>query len=314
MKIFESNNTLEIEKNLRARFEISAENKIIVCSGLAHALAEVTRGLYSVYPHRTGLAYQCDGGPDLENMLPYFSREGFALQSLLSQDIKNPEGILTKLGKSGLFAAYSDDDPVTGELFESTELESKLNEAKVFCVRISYSSFLSENVPMTISPYSIRILSLSSGLAAVVLGARSNIDRLLFGSVYFDDLLVTQLPQLTKTMATDKTHILDFELSVAHFCKPFFAEQTPRLFDRAVICFNDADGSAVLDHSGLKAAHSTSLCRWGDVTSMEWLKRHGLTDEQIRGLVVLELAQLNDKTALSLEHGYKEVLKKQTGV
>ncbi len=316
MKVSENKNIQIIEENLRSSFQIPIDNKIIICRGLAHALTEVTRGLYSVYPHRMGLVYQTDGGPDLEKMLPFFSREGFPIQGLSSVELKNIEGVTAKISKTGLFTVVCDDDPMTGELFDHKTLEAKLNELKSFCIRVSYNSFLFEPLPIQASPYSVRILSISDSISAVILGARSNIDRLLFGNIHFEDSLVKQVSQSICKRVPDRKLVQEFESKIQEIAKPLFSPETMRLFDRSVLFFENADGSAVLDHAGMggtSSADSTSLCRWADVTGMEWLKRHGLTDEQIRGLVIIDISIINEKTLLSLKRGYLDVLKKQNG-
>ncbi len=99
----------------------------------------------------------------------------------------------------------------------------------------------------------------------------------------------------------------------------------PRLFDRAVLCWEDMDGLTLIDciakEMNLELAppgedknfETTSLSRWHCEKSMGWLQDMGISPNQARGLVIFSHSIINDRFIDILLWARKAVLHRQLG-
>lgn len=325
VELFSTQGANEIADHIRSTFGVTDSQKILLCRGLSHALAECTRGLFSMYPHKMNLLCQKGGGPDIDSLAPYFSKEGCQVLSSSYQDLQETQAILNKIGKTGLCAILCDDDPLLGLLFNHSALETALEEKKIFTIRISYNAFLHDTSKLETNPYSIRILILAHGLAAVILGEKVRFERLLFGELYFENFLVKHVPDLICRKTQDKKVVIDFESKISSIASPILKNTVHRIYDRAVVAFSDIDGWAVEEFlseelkkfslnekaqfiSNERLIETSSLCKWVNPLKVNWLKDTiSISDEQLRGLVCLDLSILTEHTLLALQSVYKKI-------
>lgn len=122
----------------------------------------------------------------------------------------------------------------------------------------------------------------------------------------------------------EKKKILDFEKTKAGDFKAFFSpKEEGRIYDRAVIYWKDMDGFAFIDelskelHFSLlppgeeKRLETTSLSRWGGMKTMDWLKVYNLSNDQIRGLVMIDCSLIDLKLPGLISKVRKKILKLQ---
>lgn len=298
---------------LRAQFGFAEGQNLFLCHSLAHAVTEVVKGLAQLFPHKMNIAIRRDTSPHIENIAKGFSRDGLQAVPMTAGDIVDVDGALAKLGKSALIYIAADDDVLTGEIFYSGELEKKLSDQKVFSLRISHDFF---NKPLALGPYSIWIHQIAENLVLTAFGERVVMERLFFpleGEFY-------PWPQALRKVEENKAAVMGFEESCQTFAKTPLYNKVNRLYDRAVLIFEDIDGSALRDLllqevGDLKPdfIETSSLCRWGRLKGVEWLYYQGYTLEQVRGLVAISSMALGSELTKNVERIYRKIKRLQEG-
>ena len=298
-----STNREILERQIRNDHGISDAQRIRLCAGLCHALPETARGLFSQYPHRTIMAVQKDGGPHFEALITLFSREGFKVLEFTKSDFANPAKFIEGMGKNGLFVLASEDDPLTGEIFDLEKIRDELAKQRIFFVTVSSSLHVREKTNMAFHDVSSRLLVLGEGLTLCLDGARVLVDPLLRGEV---EVWGKYEPAVS---GENEVQVKEFEKKLKSVASPVLKEADSRLFDRAVLSFRDLDGSAVLEtfrgqkniKDGQTGFHrlieAPSLCRWGDSLSQNWLRARGWDPGFIRGMVVFDASLATDENA-----------------
>jgi len=297
---------------------VASPNSVRSYFGLSHALNEVTRGLARLYPHKRSLAFIKGCGPYFEPLIKYFSMEGYQLQEIPIADVRKNNDWIEALKKDTLFVTMVDDDPLTGELFETQNINSILTSKKIFSVRLSHSAHLTEQTSdLTSDLYGARIFSGTSMCAITILGERaSKIEPLFFGDVSWN--FAQEFTQAFARPLQNQKLIEDFESRKWAGAKPFFSPGSKRIFDRAVLYWTDMDGEAFVTElskikkkSSPKTLAAASLCHWGGLTKMDWLKLQGFNPEMIRGLVVISSSLIDDQLGPAMEAARAEILNLQ---
>lgn len=301
-------------EDLKAQFGLTEGQNLFLCHSLAHAVTEAVKGLAQLFPHKTSIAIRRDTSPHVENIAKGFSRDGLQAVSMVASDVSDFDGAIAKMGKNTLLYIAADDDVLTGEIFYNDEFEKKLSDQKIFSLRIASDLF---HKPLALNPYSIWIHEISEDLVLTAFGERVVMERLFFpleGEFYAS----LQTPQEAKE---DKAAIINFEKSCQAFAKTPLYNKANRLYDRAVLMFEDVDGSALRDLllqdvKGLEPhlIETSSLCRWGRLKGVEWLYHQGYTPEQVRGLVVISSQTLGRELTQNIEGIYRKIKRLQEGV
>lgn len=120
-----------------------------------------------------------------------------------------------------------------------------------------------------------------------------------------------------------RLRILDFERQKPGGFQRFFLEDQKRTFDRAVFYWEDMDGSAFIEWLAKKLGFSllqpgdemrletTSLTRWKGFRTMDWLKGFGLSENQIRGLVLIDVSLITGDLLDLIRETRKKILSLQ---
>ena len=304
--------------------KLTAPAEFRVNPSLTFALNEVTRGLARLFPHRRSIGYVQGCGPYFEPLMKFFSAEGFALQALPFVDLKNLNWIET-LKKDTLFVLLSDDDPLTGQLFDIAGIQKALELKKIFSIVTSHAAH-SYRAKWEMSPYFVRVLSGGPQFALSLLGERAaKIEPLLFGPADWAAALIEKVDAFFESKDEDQRAISEFENSPPGEAVPFFQAGTARLFDRAAIYWTDMDGEAMVHELAMalkvpllipgqeSRLETASLCRWKGLKTLHWLSEQGIDADVSRGLILISRDLIDKKLPNRIEKIREHILKMQNG-
>lgn len=290
--------------------------------GVHHALTEVVTGLARQFPFKKNIYYWKGIDPYLEPVALYMSREGFPVTALNASKIQDPESWLETLGKDTLVVMLPEDDPLLGQLHPIKHIEEKLNEKRVFSLKLSHHAFRYREWPQSLEKFQIETYAIEQSLSMVLLGERARIGDLVSEGLTWKGGEVEKVLNLRPAKVPAKERIEAFERNLPEGFKPFF-NHSDRLFDRSVFYSENLDGQAVIEslakiHAvdllppGEETRYETaSLSRWGGLRTMDWLKAFGLTPEQIRGLVILDEDVIRPNLEQELSLVRDDLLKRQ---
>lgn len=291
-----------------------------VHAGLEPGALELALGLAQIYSHKRALAVVKGNSPVFDQVVPWFQREAYQLQSIMWSALPDRAAIETwiaGLKKETAFVMVADDNPVTGALQPVDLIESALAEKKMFLIRVSHGSQLLRNPAPC--PYAVHLRSVDGGFAMSVSGARLRVAPLFSHRLPWSaEKLVARYHQRVGQKENRSV--------VENFEKEFKAERVlpegaDRLYDRAVLSFPNVSGEALLARVGRKiglsaldeSMNTANLCRWDSTRLMKNWWEHGPSDDVVRGLVAFspELCGRKD-FARDLRATYEELLALQT--
>ena len=265
-----------------------------VHQGLPHALMEVGLGLSKLLPHKKRFYYFKDLNPHFNPLFMALATEGYEAKELSLKDMECPrewvEGIDSR---RDLFVLYSVDDPVFSRLFSTDKMESLTSGKRLFRLCVSHNKHKYIEGPKEQDSYKINLYSMDFQTCISHFSKEAPSEEIISSSLNWSHM--SQQVPLFNSLKENKDLILSFERAVN--TEPLF-ENIPRIFDRAIVYWEDMDGLALIDqvskNRGLSLAppgedqnfETTSLSRWGSGKSMEWLRAFDLSPNQQRGLVI----------------------------
>ncbi|PWU19504.1 MAG: hypothetical protein C5B49_05650 [Bdellovibrio sp.] len=281
-----------------------------VYGGLAPAVFELAFGIAILYSHRKSAAVIPGRTWAFESLLPHLYKEGFSVRELMAdQDSSALVKAVDELKKDTLFCLWSEDHPVLGTYWSGDELDAKLNDRKIFSIRVSHAAF--HYRPQPIRPYSVRICSLAPRLTVAVLGEKVNPPPLAVHRLPWDlNKIVDNVLQALKVEAENQEAVSDFESRIEKltgFRRFIDGDHTNmngdhRIFDRAVIYHPEVNADAVLrtmaptlgfavgPAGSMPPAEILNLCRWAPNPPLaQWWKPEP-KPEVLRGFLCLSLS------------------------
>jgi hypothetical protein len=272
--------------------------QVQIYSGYRHALLEITQSLSRLFTHKKTIAVSSKTEPSFESVAVGFSEEGCVVQTLETQTAAQVAPELAKQTKELLFTLVSEDDPITGRLYDFSPIDQALKDQRVFRIKLSHEAFRTRALEKP-GLYEIQILSLRPDLALVIAGERCRIHPALAPRLPWtvpDDATIAK--DLTP-LASSKSEIEAFESQLPAGFRRYFDANAPRLMDRAVIWHPAFDGSAIIDELAStlgeklarpgenSALETSSPCRWPSPRLTEWLLSRGEKEEVLRGMIVI---------------------------
>ena len=353
---------LRLNHHIADRLNIKKEkNEVRIYKELSHALWEILWGLVQLFPHKPKAYFFKDMNPYFDFPMRGLKLENIKVKALDLKTLEEGKDILNQLTSEDLFLLYSEDDPILGKKFPIQNLEKTFShqtssQKNLFLISIShnthyYNQFYlkqpleepsknlleksSKNL-FEIKPYSIYIHSFGSKGALAFLGSRarrikSPLASELFWNVKEYEKIEKELKKYEKInkpkeLERNKEKILNFEKTQVCDFKPFFSSNCERIYDKAVIYWEDMDGYAfihelskklerpLLPHGIETHLETTSLSRWnGGLTTMDWLQAYGLSMNQIRGLVMIDSSLIDENLPEIINDTRKKILKLQLG-
>jgi hypothetical protein len=291
-----------------------ARNQVRVYGNSTEAVLELSLGFFQQFPLKKKFFYFKNLDPHFDLAVTALSKMGLQARALEISDMAKPEVWQAELDREAGVFLYSYDNPVTGALHSTADLDRILKEKSIFRITLSHSSYLTVAAganalaPVEIDRSEIQVRqmpkALAHGIALAYIGERGR-----FGAITAEsstpcsaqDLvqLKSQLEVTAKDATTWAELLKKHEQKLAKDFNLIFKGDQLHNLDRLAISFSDIDGHAFIDllsqgegeklkAPGLETRFETaSLSRWGGLKTMDWLRAHGLEHEQIRGLVVL---------------------------
>lgn len=305
-------------------FEGRDQAQVQIYSGYRHALLEITQSLARLFTHKKTVAISSKTEPAFESVAVNFSEEGCQVQTLDAATVAEKAPSLATTSKDLLFTLVSEDDPITGRLFDFSAVDAALKDQRIFRLKLSHQAFRTRTLAKP-GPYEIQILSLRPDLALVVAGERCRIHPSLAPRLPWRIPTDDQIAKDLSPIVARTKEIENFESRLPAGFERYFDAKASRLADRAVIWHPSFDGSAVADELARELGvslgpagedgvlESSSPCRWPSPRLTEWLLARGEKPEVLRGLVVISAELLAKDVAPSLAKVAATLTKLQNG-
>ena len=274
----------------------TADHQIRVSRGLATSVHEIVASAAQFYSHKRSIVYVKGATHAFNGVLPGLYKDGFQIAQIALSDFTNLQWIET-LKKDTNLVMYSEDHPVTGEVYPWQEVDKKLNELKILSIRVSHSLHYSDrSLPL---PYSVRICSLNPNLSVIVCGNKYRAPALTISREFWPvEAVFDEIQSQYSAFSENKVQVAAFESNLPAGFSAFFKHQN-RVFDRAVI-FNPVVSGEALQNSLSKKLQwllrspgwetrleTTNLCRWGGVSLYnEWWDPKP-NDDILRGMLII---------------------------
>ncbi len=308
----------------------SSATKIKVRSykGLAHAAYEITKGTAQFMAHKKTIGFVSGQTDVIQKTLGPFYQEGFDIQARSHLDLSNVKEWVDALPRETCFVIFSEDNPVTGEIFSFVdELDECLNQKRINSFRISHANHFFEKIK--IRPYTVRICSFNADVAVAYLGERFRSPALVALGMNWDKaFFLNEIKKEHSQRKLNKKLVLDFESQIlaSGAGHVFFTADSARVYDRAVCVFPDVSAEALGEvvlkkfnlspFLGWQKLGTTNMCRWGGSDTKKMFREWWLPEpspEVLRGLLVfsLDLLQTKDFAQLLLD-SYHEIKLQQS--
>lgn len=296
--------------------------------GMPHALYEATQGVARLYSHRKTVAVVPPVEPVVESVLIAFSEEGYTLKYLTEEEATDATGAwLEPIGNELVFVIWSNDDPVTGRLYERESLNEALKDKRVFRISLNHSPAFIPQVLTRPAPFETRLLSVRENLALVLAGERFRVRPIIASQLPWEhDISGLRLHAVEAAEVERlKKNVIEFEAKLPNGFKPYFSAADKRIYDRAVFYCECLDGSALIellaDSTGRKLGpagsqnvfEALSPCRWNDPRLLDWLLKRGEKEDVIRGLVLIDAAVIDDELSKRLDEAAATLFRMQSG-
>lgn len=306
---------------LKAELLIASPLGVRTFKDISSAVLEIAQGTAQFFSHKKSVGFVKGQTPTFDFLLPYFYKEAYQVKITGYLQMDDIKAWVEALNKDTAFVLYAEDHPVTGEVYSfCDELDRLLNEKRIGSFRISHARFAAEN--LEVRPYSVRICSWASDLCVALCGERFRSPALVAHRQHWDKEGVLQnLRNARAAWKQDPQAVQDFEKSFAAVAgvQPWFsARQTQRLWDRALLIFNDVSAEALAEKifahfgwsvtEGWRHIETTNMCRWSAVRMYNSWWEPLPPDDVLRGLLIFsaDLLKTKDFAKLVLS-SYEEI-------
>lgn len=327
--ISRSNAWIRVSEQCRSALPFyDAAVKVQAYMGLPHALYEATQGLARLYSHKKTIAVVTPVEPIVESVLIGFSEDGYTLKYLTEPEAADPTGSwLARVANELVFVIWSNDDPITGRLYDRGALNKVLKDTRIFRIGLNHSPRFIPQALTRPEPFETRILSVSDELAVILAGERFRVSPLIAAHLPWreEPVDVHLKPIEESEIEKLKAKVLEFESKLPAGFKPYFSAADKRVYDRAVFYNESLDGSALIELLASSAGQSLapagkqnafealSPCRWNDQRLLDWLIKRGEKENAIRGLVLIDASAVHDGLVKKIEDAAATLHKMQVG-
>ncbi|MEK6554827.1 MAG: hypothetical protein AABZ31_06285, partial [Bdellovibrionota bacterium] len=118
-------------------------NQVRVYSGCAEAILEAALGFFQQFPLKKKFFYFKNLDPHFDLAVTALSKMGLQASALEIADMAKPEAWQDQLDREAGIFLYSYDNPVTGALNATADLDRILKEKSIFRITLSHASHLS---------------------------------------------------------------------------------------------------------------------------------------------------------------------------
>lgn len=311
----------ELNDQIKSSLGLSDRLRARAYYGLAQAVFEVSQSTAQFMSHKRAVGFIFGQTAVMESLLPYYYKETYEVQTLSHAKLQNIQEWVESLKKDTNFVLFSEDHPVTGELYPfADELDKLLNEKRIYSFRTSHFQHLHQNVE--VRPYTVRLCSFSPTSAVAILGERFRSPALMVQNMVWEKFrFLEELAKARSERVVNPGLVEKFEEEIKTVGRPYFSPKSSRLFDRAVCIFDDVSAEALAEilfaklgyssEDGWKKISTTNLCHWSVVKMFRHWWEPQPTAEDLRGLLVIGAELLNTKDFAKLVVSSYEELKAQ---
>lgn len=313
----------ELNDHLASHLALPPRIRAKAFYGLFQAVYEISQSTSQFMSHKKAIAVVQGQTSVFEGLLGYYYKETYDVQARSHLQIADVKEWVDSLKKDTCFVLFSEDHPVTGELYPfADELDRLLNEKRIFSFRVSHARHFYESVE--IRPYTVRLCSYGEAAAVAVIGERFRSPSMMAQNMgwraadFLQDLQEARrdrrlLPQLIER----------FEEEVVSVAAPYFAPTVARLADRAVCVFPDVSAEALAQkifkglgipsEVGWTKLSTTNMCHWSVIKMFSHWWEPTPKAETLRGLLIVgpELLETKDFAKLVIS-SYEEIKAQQS--
>lgn len=313
----------ELNDQVKSAMNLEPRLRVRSFQGLAQAVFEISQGTAQFMSHKKAVGVVLGQTSVFESLLPYYYKETYEVQTVSHTLLTNVAEWVANLKKDTNFVLYSEDHPVTGEIYPFVEeLDKLLNEKRICSFRVSHASHLQDAV--VIRPYTVRMCSYSPAAAVAILGERFRSPSLMVqnmnwnASTFLPELIAARSSHLTNQLLVEK-----FEVELATVAAPYFEIPKARIYDRAVCIFADVSAEAVAnllfkklglnESEGWQKVATTNMCHWSVIKMFRHWWEPAPSPEQLRGMLIfgVELLSIKDFAKLVIS-SYEEIKAQQS--
>ena len=285
--------------NFRLKKELASANQVRCYINPYIATHDLLISLAQLYAHKRSIAWISGVSPLLENSQPFFVRESYQIQNLKIEDFINVQdqgqSTIEKLNKDTLFLVYFKNHALSGDAFPYEKVEEWTTAKKIVFILISHEF----EPQFKIGPTSMGLQVVSPSLSLVFLPERSKLNSSLgaYQNIEWQD---SWLPYFKSTMISLGPQIKSWEASLPY---TKWVYSSFRLWNRSVLIFENIHSESVvkkLNQKGFQKVKSLSDCVSNSPRSIrKWILPE-LSDEALRGLIVLSFDEPKDIPSASL--------------
>lgn len=271
----------------RPHFKIQLDEQGRMYRGLAHAVNELVLGTAMFYSHKNSVTVIQGETWAFEAVMPHLYKLGFQVHETPRSQMTDWKSFVEALPPETNFVLWAEDHPLTGAFEDRTELDKLLAAKRIISISVSHSSHLFR--ARALSPYSMRLCSLTNDLCWATLGSRLKIPPLFAHRMEWTEAEQRRILDLLSRLATeDQQSVQTFEakvigLGLGFQAVPFAAD---RLWDRAVLLHPDLNAEALQTSLGLSQGAVVTCAQRSLPEFRTWWKPLP-DDDFIRGLLIL---------------------------
>lgn len=277
---------------VRSYLGLPETTTVRVYNSLASAVYDSVYCLAQFMNHKKKIAVRSGTTWAFDWVLPHLYREAFQISSFrLGDEDQN----INQLDRETSLVMFSEDHPITGEFYAWQEMDQKLNEKKIFSVRVSH--FLHRFTEHSLGPYSVRICRVSPHLTVVLAGERfRSPPAFASGEMWSANYIEREFRRFSQGVE-QKEDVVRIENDLPSNFETIIKSEN-RVYDRIAISNPMIAGDALRDEllSLLKIPNSdprsqwiqtSHLCSWeGPQSRYTWWEPRPSND-LLRGLLVL---------------------------
>lgn len=313
----------ELNDQVKAMLGLESRLRTRSFYGLSQAVFEISQSAAQFMSHKKAIGVIIGQTAVFESLLPYYYKETYEVQTILHSDLTNIQEWVDGLKKDTNFVLYSEDHPVTGELYPfADQLDQLLNQKRISSFRISHSHHFHEGIE--IRPYTTRICSYNPTAAIAILGERFRAPALMVQNMNWNSSqFLQEMKSAYQGREVNPLLIEKIENDLSEIAQPFFKPGASRIFDRAVCIFPDVSAEAlaqlvfkkmgITSEEGWTKMSTTNMCHWSAVRMFRhwWVPQP--TQEQLRGMLIIgpELISTKDFAKFIIS-SYEEIKAQQS--
>ncbi len=296
--------------------------------GIGHALVEAVVGASHLYPLKKKVHFFKKMNPYFEAAILPLAKLGYQMIALEPDVLADPAAWASSLTREDLLVLYSVDDPLFARTYEIQALEAALSDKPIIQIRVSHCRHFYEGPKPLVPRHAFNLYSLSTKLAIACIGERARVAKQTADKLYYDVITDDHLQWFQRPMVSNASDVQTWqaELAKAADAKVLWQDRADRIYDRALIYWEDADGHAIIDRLAARLEmtlaepgfenrlETTSLSRWGAVRTLDFYGDWALTPNMLRGLIMISSEfRSRDGFIEALLRARRDVLKDQYG-